>query len=86
MSRTEIDNLICDIKIACIKHSQEAQIKVYPAISWYIESGRASLEWIRLLQDIKHYKGMITIALKGDTSTSGIIRSINKRLNYIVEA
>lgn len=87
MSRTQIDDLLHKIRLSCIRHKDaSAENCVYYAIAWYIETGRASLEWIKLLEAKKTYKGMISAALRGDTSTSGIIKTINKILNYTVNA
>jgi hypothetical protein len=77
MSRTEIDRLLWAIQKACIHHpSPNAERTVYQAIAWYIETGRASLDWIKALAARKGYKGLITKALKGDCSTAGIIATV----------
>lgn len=79
MSRTQIDDLLHKFKISCIKHPDlKAEPFIYNAIAWYIETGRASLDWIRRLQAKKHYKGMITKALTGDCSDLGIIKTITE--------
>lgn len=81
ISRSSIDHLLHKIKISCIIHeSEKAERTVYNAVVWYIETGRASLDWIRALDDKKTYKGMITKVLKGDCSDSGVIKTITKEL------
>jgi hypothetical protein len=81
MSRTEIENLLHDIQMACIRHREpDAERYVYATIAWYIETGRASLDWIRQLKAKKHYKGLITKALKGDKSDVGIIAVVTREI------
>ena len=81
MSRTEIENLLHRIQLACILHRDpNAERTVYYAIAWYIETGRAPIDWIRRLASQKHYKGLITKILKGDNSVDGVIATVTQSI------
>lgn len=79
MSRDNIDNTLFRVKIACMTHiNPMAERIVYDSVAWYVETGRATITWIKALARLRCYKGLITKALSKDTSTDGVISTITK--------
>lgn len=84
VSRTAIDNILHCIWWQCQNRNTASAEWLYEAIKWYIGSGRASVQFLRLLiaLDDEDIRRLIDKCGKSTDSTEGYIRKVCKFLNY----